>query len=42
MSETFFQELNMLKPDFNLSIFGAGRGRNIGRIMEKNKEPLIY
>lgn len=41
MSEIFFQELNMSKPDFNLNIGGASHGSNTGRMMEKIEELLL-
>lgn len=35
MSEVFFEELNIPKPDYNLGIGGGTHGQNTGRMIEK-------
>ena len=41
MSEVFFRELEIPKPDYNLGIGGGTHGQNTGRMMEKIEAVLI-
>jgi len=41
MSEVFFRELEIPKPDYNLGIGGGTHGRNTGRMMEAIENVLI-
>jgi UDP-N-acetylglucosamine 2-epimerase (non-hydrolysing) len=38
MSDTFFRELDLPRPDYNLGIGSAGHGAQTGRMMEKLEE----
>ncbi len=41
MSEIFFEELQIPKPDYNLGIGGGSHGQNTGRMLEKIEEVLL-
>jgi len=41
MSDVFFKELNIPKPDYNLGISSASHGAMTGRMLEKIEEILI-
>lgn len=41
MSEVFFRELDIPKPDYNLGIGGGSHGRNTGRMIEAIEEVLV-
>jgi UDP-GlcNAc3NAcA epimerase len=41
MSEVFFRELDIPKPDYNLGIGGGSHGRNTGRMIEAIEEVLF-
>lgn len=41
MSEVFFDEMNIPKPDINLGIGGGTHGQNTGRMIEKIEEVLL-
>lgn len=41
MSEVFFRELDIPKPDYNLGIGGGSHGRNTGRMIEAIEEALV-
>ncbi|MFC1749422.1 non-hydrolyzing UDP-N-acetylglucosamine 2-epimerase [Pseudomonadota bacterium] len=41
MSQVFFDELSIPKPDYNLSVGSLGHGAQTGRILEKLEEVLI-
>lgn len=41
MSEVFFRELEIPKPDYNLGIGGGSHGQNTGRMIEAIEEVLI-
>jgi UDP-GlcNAc3NAcA epimerase len=41
MSEVFFRELEIPKPDYNLGIGGGSHGRNTGRMIEAIEEVLV-
>lgn len=41
MSEVFFEELKIPKPNYNLEIGGGTHGQNTGRMIEKIEEVLI-
>ena len=41
MSEVFFDELNIPKPNYNLEVGGGSHGQNTGRMIEKIEEVLI-
>lgn len=41
MSEIFFEEMNIPKPDYNLNINGLGHGAMTGQMLEKIEEILI-
>ncbi|WP_024335377.1 non-hydrolyzing UDP-N-acetylglucosamine 2-epimerase [Desulfotignum balticum] len=41
MSEVFFQELDIPKPDYNLGIGGGSHGRNTGRMIEAIEDVLV-
>ena len=41
MSEVFFRELDIPKPDYNLGICGGSHGRNTGRMIEAIETVLI-
>lgn len=41
MSEIFFEELKIPRPDYNLAIGGGTHGQNTGRMIEKLEELMI-
>ncbi|SFQ42116.1 UDP-GlcNAc3NAcA epimerase [Geopseudomonas sagittaria] len=41
MSEVFFEELHIPRPDYNLGIGGGTHGQNTGRMLEKIEELLL-
>ena len=41
MSEVFFRELEIPKPDYNLGIGGGSHGKNTGRMIEKIETVLL-
>lgn len=41
MSEIFFEEMNIPKPNYNLGIGGGTHGQNTGRMLEKIENTLI-
>jgi UDP-GlcNAc3NAcA epimerase len=41
MSEVFFRELEIPKPDYNLGIGGGSHGQNAGRMIEAIEEVLV-
>lgn len=41
MSDVFFNELNIPRPDYNLGIGGGTHGQNTGRMIEKLEELLL-
>lgn len=41
MSDVFFEELNIPKPDYNLGVGSGGHGFQTGRILEKIEEILL-
>ena len=41
MSDIFFEELNIPKPDYNLGISGGSHGKMTGRMMEAIEEVMI-
>lgn len=41
MSEVFFEELDIPKPDYNLGIGGGTHGQNTGRMLEKIEDLMI-
>ncbi|MFW6271762.1 MAG: non-hydrolyzing UDP-N-acetylglucosamine 2-epimerase, partial [Desulfosalsimonas sp.] len=41
MSEVFFRELEIPKPDYNLGVGGGSHGKNTGRMIEKIESVLI-
>lgn len=42
MSEIFFDELNIRKPNYNLGIGGGGHGQNTGRMLEKLESVMLH
>ena len=41
MSDIFFEELNIPKPDYNLGISGGSHGKMTGRMMEAIEEVML-
>lgn len=41
MSDIFFEELNIPKPDYNLGIAGGGHGKMTGRMLEALEEVML-
>lgn len=41
MSEVFFDELNIPRPDYNLGVGGGSHGQNTGRMIERLEELMI-
>lgn len=41
MSDVFFEELDIRKPDFQLKIGGGSHGQNTGRMLEAIEEVLL-
>jgi UDP-GlcNAc3NAcA epimerase len=41
MSDIFFEELDIPKPDFHLGVGGGSHGQNTGRMLEKIEEVLL-
>ncbi len=41
MSDIFFQELDIPKPDYHLGVGGGSHGQNTGRMLEKIEEVLL-
>ncbi len=41
MSEIFFDELSIPKPNYNLEVGGGSHGKNTGRMIEKIEEVLV-
>ncbi len=41
MSDVFFDELGISKPDYNLAVGGGSHGQNTGRMIEKIEELLL-
>ncbi|MDY0278542.1 MAG: UDP-N-acetylglucosamine 2-epimerase, partial [Acholeplasma sp.] len=42
MSDIFFQELNLPKPKYNLSVGSSSHGKQTGQMLEKIEQILIY
>lgn len=42
MSDIFFSELDIKKPDYNLEVGGGTHGQNTGRMIEKIEAVLLY
>ena len=42
MSEIFFEEMEIPKPDYNLNINGLGHGAMTGQMLEKIEEVLLF
>lgn len=41
MSDVFFEELEIPRPDYNLDIHGGNHGQNTGRMLEKTESILL-
>lgn len=41
MSDVFFEELNIPRPDYNLGVGGGTHGQNTGRMIEKLEELML-
>lgn len=41
MSDVFFQELDIRKPDYHLGIGGGSHGQNTGRMIEAIEQVLL-
>ena len=42
MSDVFFEELGISKPDYNLGVGSAGHGAQTGRMMEKLEQVMLH